>query len=84
MIADIQLRSTCRSCGASLVFVDVLASGRPIPLDAEPTPDGNVEVFETAGGLYGKVWPASHIWGEADLRYRSHFASCPSAKEHRR
>jgi hypothetical protein len=61
-----------------------------MPVDAEPTDDGNVSL---APGTSPRQTPTATVVGkrlQADLfgddspRYTSHFATCPQAAEHRR
>lgn len=75
----------CRSCGAGIRWGAVAASGKNMPLDVEPHPDGNVRIardgflLEVLGGV---ALPAARARG--DELYRSHFATCPDAGAHRR
>lgn len=73
--------STCRSCGARITWLET-DGGKKIPVDEDPVPYGNIVVI---GGM-------AHVIGTRDVselafvepRYRSHFATCPQAKEWRR
>lgn len=76
--------SACRSCGASILWAVTGAQRRPIPLDAVPAVDGNIELDRTTDPPYAKTWGTSHAWSEGTHRYRSHFSTCPQAAEHRR
>lgn len=75
--------SQCRSCGAAIAWVQT-ESGKQMPLDAEPSPDGNMACM--ANGSYrvltGSDLEAAKKNGIA-LR-KSHFATCPNAASHRR
>lgn len=51
-----------------------------MPLNAEPTPDGNVDVRGPTGYVLGPLEVDAH---EGPL-YLSHFATCPQAASHRR
>jgi len=76
----------CTACGASLVFA-VLASGKRIPMDPEPSDRGNVACRIVEGrGL------VAHVFGKADatearaagaVLYLSHFATCPDVARFR-
>lgn len=70
--------STCRSCGDA---------DRPVPLDADPVDDGNVE-------LTSEVRPTAHgsarvavvhapgqtaLFDDRPVRYVAHFVTCPDA-----
>jgi hypothetical protein len=68
--------SVCKSCGAQIRWAKTEA-GKTIPLDPEPTLNGNV-VLDHAG-----VAHVRHA-GVGGARYVSHFATCPFAKQHRR
>lgn len=77
--------SACRSCQAPVKWARTEAR-KNMPLDVDPATgellvasDGNVVVTGWEGPLrLVRVVPA----GEG--QHRSHFASCPNAKEHRR
>lgn len=68
--------STCRSCSAPIIWART-TRGKAIPLDAQPTSLGNIEVD---GGNAMYVTPDVNALGN---RYVSHFVTCPQAKEHR-
>ena len=63
--------STCRSCGAAIVWAKT-TTGKSMPLDAEPVPDGNIVLHEGV----------AYVTGTGDRK--SHFATCPNAARHRR
>lgn len=66
----------CRSCGADIIWART-SSGRNIPVDADPTPDGNVELTGTTVVVHPGPVP--------DLELRmAHHATCPQAAEWRR
>ncbi len=74
------MQLTCRSCGAPITFA-LTPKRRRIPLDVAPSPDGNLELKLIAGEQYAfTVQPGS---GSSPL-YKSHFATCPQAAQHRR
>lgn len=72
----------CRSCGAAILWAKTL-SGKAIPLDAEPHPDGNIALVPAGAMVLTKelVEQGKKIGSK---RYRSHFASCPNAGQHRK
>lgn len=81
------VKPTCRSCRAPLLWA-LTEKGRRIPLDRNSVPDGNIELEETDEGP-----PMSRVVPREDRilpgffhtpRYKSHFATCPNAKRHRR
>ena len=70
----------CRSCGAPILWV-LTAAGNKQPLDAEPVKDGNIILVDgVAHTLRGDLFEEKHD----GPRYKSHFATCPNSKEHRR
>lgn len=71
----------CKSCGAAIVFART-KDLRLMPIDAEPAPDGTIVVVETERGLEAFFPPAWAMPGEP--RHKSHFATCPSAGQHRK
>lgn len=80
--------STCRSCGAEILWART-ERGKRMPLDAEPIADA---ITETRG-LFVLREPdhqdgplAVAAWGleGTEAHYRSHFASCPFAAQHRK
>ncbi len=81
--------TTCRSCGAPVLWA-VTAAGKRIPLDPEPQPDGNVVIASevhprtSVECVHAEVVPARSAIHPDRLRYQAHFASCPNAAQHRR
>lgn len=82
--------SECRSCGQPIRWA-ITADGKRMPLDANPTPDGNLvaSVVKTAGGEELRVrpyMPDLERLADGTLRNRwsSHFRTCPQADAHRR
>jgi hypothetical protein len=72
--------ATCRSCEAEITWGVVTPSLRRIPLDLKPVPDGNVIID---GGGTARVLRAGEDAPEGALRYRTHYATCPNAAQHR-
>lgn len=67
----------CRSCGADVVWFRTV-NDRPMPLDAQPTPDGNVQV---RGGVAHVLGPMDRevLTDEERGRLRMpHHATCPN------
>jgi hypothetical protein len=77
--------STCRGCGQEIVFAR-LPSGKQIPLDPDPRPDGNVVLAVLAPGqeMQVRVLRKGEEVPELAPRYVSHFSTCPHAGEFRR
>ena len=71
------MSATCRYCSAPIIWVRT-AAGRAMPLDAEPNPDGNVELVERFDGpdeVLVHAQPPLATWG---VIYMPHFATCPN------
>lgn len=69
--------NNCGSCGAQILWVET-STGKWVPLDPDMVPDGNVEVYDGVA-----VVIANSSVGSRD-RYKSHFATCPNAGQHRK
>ncbi len=71
----------CKSCGATMLWTKT-PSGRNMPLDPDPVPDGNVILID------GVAFPfhPDHKNPEhnSQPRYKSHFATCAFASQHRK
>jgi len=77
--------SECRSCGEAVVWAET-KNGKTMPVDAEPSADGNVELHEYRGAVTVIVHGAATI-AEARARaelHTSHFKTCPNANGWRR
>lgn len=77
--------SKCKSCGAEIIWIKT-RNGKNMPCDAEPVyylpdPDGK-EVIVTSGGTVTHGFLSD--MRIAETGYRSHFATCPNANQHRR
>lgn len=80
----------CRSCHAPVIWA-VTILGKAMPVDAEPSANGNLalEWRERGSGLPGGAPPLARVvsehlrFGRADLR-TSHFVTCPQAGKWRR
>lgn len=79
--------STCRSCGAGITWA-VTGTGKRMPVDAEPDPNGNVVLHDptTPGGPPVAAVVPRRLGDPPPVfaRYTSHFATCPHADDHRR
>lgn len=77
------MRSHCSTCERPLLWA-WSEHGKRIPIDPEPTTDGNIVLRRIATGADS----VAHVLGrdeETDEeRYTSHFATCPQADTHRR
>lgn len=72
----------CRLCHAPIRFV-LLTSGKPIPVNPAPGPDGNVVAEPLSYGQYarleGWVVSAEHPARPGMLRFTPHYATCEEA-----
>jgi hypothetical protein len=75
--------TACRSCGAPVLWA-VTAEGKRMPVDAEPTPAGNLVVDQTAQPWTVRVVPPDDLLAGDPPRYLPHWATCPHANEHRK
>ncbi|MCK9929361.1 hypothetical protein MXD62_19615 [Frankia sp. Mgl5] len=79
--------SRCRSCQAKIRWART-ETGKAIPIDAEPTPDGNVTLSGGAAILReaAPVIATVHAVGTPleGPRWTSHFATCAQAAQHRK
>jgi hypothetical protein len=67
----------CRSCDAPIRWVKT-TTGKRMPLDAEPVPDGNLVLVDGVATVVD-----ADAAGTRE-RYTSHFSTCPQAKSWRR
>lgn len=82
--------SVCRSCGAEVLWVVVTATGARMPVDREQLDVAAASLVavnhETGGArvLTHDDIGAVERWREQGVTiHRSHFATCPSAEQHR-
>jgi len=76
--------ATCTSCQAEIRWA-VTAAGKLMPIDPEPVEGGNLELIgERNGRPLVRYRQPSLLEPPDGPRYRSHFASCPHAGQHRR
>lgn len=72
--------STCSTCAARIIWCRTI-TGKRMPVDVDPVPDGNLlltdELLPTAQSV-GRVAAKP-----GQLLYKSHFASCRQAAKHR-
>jgi len=74
----------CRSCSAVIIFART-RRGTTMPLDAKPVADGEF-VLRDNNGAHGTPVDAvlfSDAGKVGEPRYRTHFATCPQAAQHR-
>lgn len=78
--------AACRSCGASIRWVEILPSRKLTPLDITPTANGNLMIVDGHQAQDGTpiarvVTPLERT--ASTTLYTSHFATCPNAAQHR-
>lgn len=80
------MTARCGSCKADIVWAITVATGKRIPLDAQPSEDGNVAVHrdQVNGELIARVLKDGEQTGPWEHRGVSHFATCPNADQHRK
>lgn len=76
--------SRCASCGQPITWAVTGNNRKPVPINPDPVPDGNIELRSCPDGQYAVTWGNSHTWPAGAPRYRSHLATCPQADRHRR
>jgi hypothetical protein len=76
--------SACRQCGAPLRWETTARNGKPIPLDADPTPAGNVVMDATGRAVVLNDANRDAAVARGTTIYRAHFASCPNYERGRR
>lgn len=69
----------CKGCGAEIFWARTTA-GSHMPVDAQPTPDGNVVIFTIQPLTVQMV----AVFDDNRPRFTSHFATCPKAGEFRK
>lgn len=87
--------TTCASCGAQ-IFFGLTGKGKRIPVDVEPTADGNLFFLplndEWGGAVILGGSPCIEVISATNQppacaepeRFTSHFTTCPNAAFHRR
>lgn len=70
--------ASCKSCNADIEWAESTATGKAVPLDREPTANGNLVLIN--GKVRGYT-PEDEKLGRE--RRTSHFATCPHANDWR-
>ena len=81
------MSTNCRSCHAPIVWARTAFNGTPIPIDRDPTAEGNVVLTSAQDGsnrLVATVLPPGDPRIDVEVTYTSHFATCPDADQFRR
>jgi hypothetical protein len=84
-------RKACRACQADIIFAQTnrTSYGQPVmmPVDAEPSKDGNVFLSFTAGKYHAGVIGKNQAAGMRDAGqelHTAHFKTCPDAARFRK
>lgn len=72
----------CRSCGAAIEWTKNRRTGRRMPVDREPVPDGNIAV-ELDANKEPVSWLLLPLMTHSGPRFVSHFSTCPNAESHK-
>lgn len=71
--------TTCRSCHTRILFVRIETTGRLMPVDPHPDPDGNVYARHVPDiGHLGHVATKDEQLPDGWRIYMPHFATCPA------
>jgi hypothetical protein len=82
----------CRSCGAAIFWAKNDATGRSMPVDAEPSEKGNVQLVDRGGSVIAKVLGPEEARQVRDSNWAlrgvhvlrmPHFATCAQASSWR-
>jgi hypothetical protein len=74
--------TACRSCGAPIIWLTIRPGSRRMPVDAEPSPSGNIIAdLDQAMGVVVSAEPLRQMKVDTpdEPFYLSHFATCPQA-----
>lgn len=75
--------ATCKSCGAPIYWATCTSTGNPMPVDVEPTPDGNVLLYRRSNGVLRAEVLGKDVPRSPERKYRvNHFATCPQSDQH--
>lgn len=66
----------CATCGAAIEFATSAATGKTMPLDAEPVATGNIVLREGKAVVLKKTDPAPPA---DEPRFVSHYTTCKQA-----
>lgn len=76
------MATKCTSCGAEILWRNHVKTGKPAPIDAEETPDGNVVLLD-GEDTYMLITQVEADFAPLSL-HKNHFATCPGANTFRR
>lgn len=78
----------CRSCGAPIFWAQNATTRKSMPVDAEPSEKGNVQLYDRGGSVIARVLGAEDAQRTRDTAWAlsgthtlrtSHFATCRDA-----
>lgn len=80
---------TCKSCGARIVWVKMLATGKAMPCDDPGVlivegPGKGTYIGDDGRAIHGRPAGPEDANAQRMIGRVSHFATCPQAAEHRR
>ena len=78
------MSAKCSSCDAPIVWAVSAKTGKRIPIDAAPVADGNIVLSGTLRVLVAHVYGPGQLSPAGHAHYKSHFATCPNAGQHRK
>jgi hypothetical protein len=67
----------CRSCKAPIRWARMIGSGKPNPLDVDPSDQGNVVIHEDGRAEALNREQVAEARAAGATLYLSHFATCP-------
>jgi hypothetical protein len=78
------MTARCGSCGRAIRWVTT-ENGKAMPLDCDPTPDGNVIPIPQGEGIesLAHVLRKDEQPPEGTRRFTTHWQTCPTAVQHR-
>lgn len=75
----------CKTCGRPIYWVKTMKNHANLPVDPTPTADGNVRLMTERGvPTLAEVIGNEKHWMKDEARYTSHWATCPTANQHRK
>jgi hypothetical protein len=93
MPAPVHEPKKCRSCGTAIFWAQNDATGKSMPVDAEPSENGNVQLYDRGGSIVARVLGAERAQRIRDAAWAlngthtlrtSHFATCAQADQWRK
>lgn len=74
----------CNSCGAEIYWLKNQKTSKPAPIDAQPSPTGNILVDQktsTYAVIGPKELPRYQAMLPAGKLYTNHFVTCPQSRQ---